>query len=64
MLKYSAIGPKVSAGKKDRAATIKITLKVITAKVAVSVFNVPALSGINFFCASRPAMATCPTIGR
>ena len=57
MLKYSAIGPNVSAGKKDRAATIKITQNVITANVTVSVFKVPALSGINFFCANSPAIS-------
>ena len=39
---------------------MKITANVMTPKVTVSVFNVPALSGINFFCASSPAMATCP----
>ena len=31
------------AGKKDKAATIKITAKVMTAKVTVSVFSVQAL---------------------
>ena len=44
--------------KNDKAATIKITRKVMTAKVVVSVFSVPALSGINFLLASNPAMAT------
>lgn len=39
-----------------------MTAKVISEKVNVSVFNVPALSGTNFFEASSPAMATCPTI--
>ena len=41
-----------------------ITAKVISAKVAVSVFSVPALSGMYFFEASSPAIATCPTIGK
>ena len=50
-------------GKNDKAATMKITANVITPNVNVSVFNVTALSGIIFFCASKPAMATCPTIG-
>ena len=49
-------------GKNDKAATIKMTANVITPNVAVSVFNVPALSGINFFLARIPAMATCPTM--
>ena len=34
---------------------IKITAKVITPKVTVSVFSVPALSGTYFFPANRPA---------
>ena len=63
-LKYSAIGPNDKAGKNDSAATMKITAKVITAKVTVSVFKVPALSGINFLFANNPAIATCPTIGK
>ena len=57
-LKCSAIVLNACTGKNDRAATMKITAKVITANVTVSVFSVPALSGINFFCASKPAMAT------
>jgi len=36
--KYSAIGPKVKAGKKDNAATMMITAKTIKPKVEVSVF--------------------------
>jgi hypothetical protein len=44
----SAIGPSVSAGKKDNAAISRITAKVIKPNVAVSVFNVPELSGMNF----------------
>ena len=48
-LKCSAIVLNACTGKNDRAATIKITANVITPKVTVSVFNVPALSGINFF---------------
>jgi len=62
--KYSAIGPNASAGKKDKAATITITANTIKPKVAVSVFNVPALSGIYFLFANMPAIATGPIIGR
>jgi hypothetical protein len=46
--KYSAIGPKANAGKNDSAATIAITANTMSPKVEVSVFNVPALSGIYF----------------
>ncbi len=53
-----------SAGKNDSAATIMITANVIPANVNVSVFNVPALSGMDFFSASNPAMATGHIIGR
>src|SRR6185437_12214719 len=60
----SAIGPKASDGKNDSAATINITAKIITPKVAVSVLSVPADSGINFLLASIPAMATGPMIGK
>ena len=48
-LKCSAIVLKACTGKKDRAATMKITTNVIIPKVSVSVFSVPALSGMNFF---------------
>ena len=48
-LKCSAIVLKACTGKKDRAATMEITTNVIIPKVSVSVFSVPALSGINFF---------------
>ena len=57
-LKCSAIVLKECAGKNDKAATMKITAKVITPKVTVSVFNVPALSGTYFLLANNPAMAT------
>ena len=63
-LKCSAIVLNACAGKNDKAATIKITAKVITPKVTVSVFSVPALSGTYFFPANRPAMATWPAIGK
>jgi hypothetical protein len=63
-LKYSAIGPNVNAGKKANAAKITITAKVINPKVSVSVFKVPALSGIYFLLAKMPAIATGPIIGR
>src|SRR5690348_17545427 len=56
--KNSAIGPSVNAGKNDSAATMEITPNTITPNVLVSVFNVPALSGMNFFFARIPAMAT------
>ena len=47
--KYSAIGPRVRAGKKDKAATMKMTAKTINPKVEVSVFKVPLLSGMYCF---------------
>src|SRR3569833_1567521 len=62
--KYSAIGPKASEGKYDNALSTIITAKVIAPKVIVSVFCVPADSGINFFWASKPAIATGPMMGR
>ena len=64
MEKCSAIGPKVNAGKNDSAATMMITANIITPKVPVSVFNVPADSGTNFLFARIPAIATGPMIGR
>lgn len=54
---------KACTGKNDSAATINMTAKVMTPNVTVSVLRVPALSGIYFFCANKPAMATCPMIG-
>ena len=62
--KYSAIGPSVNEGKKDKAATIKITAKTIIPNVPVSVFRVPEPSGIYFLPARVPAIATGPIIGR
>ena len=47
-------------GKNDSAAIMKITTNVMTPKVNVSVFNVPALSGMNFFCASRSGNGNLP----
>src|SRR5687768_16516299 len=41
-----------------------ITAKVISAKVMVSVFSVPADSGMYFLDPSKPAMATGPMMGR
>ena len=58
------MGPSARAGKNESAATIMITTNVISEKVNVSVFNVPALSGTYFFDASSPAMATCPMMGK
>ena len=63
MLKYSAIGPSAKAGKKQSATTIMIVANTIIPNVPVSVFNVPALSGIYFFFARMPAIATGPIIG-
>lgn len=58
------MGPSARPGKKESAATIAITANTIIPNVLVSVFSVPALSGINFFLARIPAMATGPMIGR
>jgi len=41
-----------------------ITAKIITPNVEVSLFSVPADSGINFLLANMPAMATGPMIGK
>ena len=43
------MGPSASAGKNERAATMMMTAKVISEKVPVSVYNLTALSGKNFF---------------
>ena len=37
------MGPRACAGKNERAATMMMTAKVISEKVPVSVFSVPAL---------------------
>src|ERR1700759_3405402 len=60
--KYSAIGPSDKAGKNESAAIIKITANTMMPNVPVSVFNVPALSGVYFFLARIPAIATGPII--
>ena len=62
-VKYSAKGPSAKAGKNDKAAIIAITAKTIIPKIEVSVFKVPALSGIYFLLASNPAIANGPIIG-
>ena len=62
--KYSARGPRAKAGKKAKAAKIIMTAYVIIENVPVSVLNVPADSGITFFDARMPAMATGPIMGR
>lgn len=49
---------KAWTGKKDKAATMKITAKVMALNVTESVFNVPDVSGIYFLPARSPAMAT------
>ena len=61
--KNSPIGPSANAGKKLKAATIKITRNTMIPNVLVSVFNVPELSGIYFFFARIPAIATGPIMG-
>ena len=58
------MGPSDKAGKNDKAATINITANTIMPKVDVSVFSVATLSGIYFFFARIPAMATVPMMGR
>ena len=54
----------MSAGKKLNSARIIITAKTMMPNVAVSVFRVPALSGMYFLLASIPAIATGPMIGK
>src|SRR6218665_291874 len=63
-VKYSANGPSARAGKNDKAAMIAITAKTIIPNIEVSVFNVPALSGMYFLLASSPAIASGPMIGK
>src|SRR4249920_2464884 len=58
------MGPSDKAGKNDSAATIRITENTMIPNVLVSVFNVPADSGTNFFLARIPAIATGPIMGR
>ena len=58
------MGPKVKAGKNDKAAIINITAKIMMPKVTVSVLSVPADSGMNFLLANIPAIATGPMIGK
>ncbi|MNN58453.1 hypothetical protein D3C81_1735010 [compost metagenome] len=41
-----------------------ITVNTKIPKVAVSVCKVPSPSGINFFLANKPAIATGPIIGK
>ena len=60
----AAGGDPMAIKRGNNAATITITQNVITPNVTVSVFNVPALSGVYFLFANRPAIATCPTIGK
>src|SRR6476661_3405456 len=64
MLKYSARGPSVSAGKNDRAVMMRMTAKVMTPNVHESVLSVPADSGMYFLLAKRPTMATGPIMGK
>ena len=54
---------KAWTGKKDKAATMKITAKVMALNVTESVYNVPDVAGIYFLPARSPAMATWPMIG-
>ena len=58
------MGPNVKAGKNAKAAIIRMTAKTIKPKVEVSVFKVPADSGMYFLLAKIPAMATGPMIGK
>jgi len=60
IVKYSANGPKASAGKYERALSTTIIAKVIKLKVSVSVFSVPADSGTYFLAPNKPAMAIGP----
>ena len=64
MEKYSAIGPNVNAGKKARAAMMAMTVNTNRPNVDVSVLSVPALSGMYFLLANKPAIATGPMIGK
>ena len=57
-VKCSAMVLNACTGKNDRAATMKMTANVITPNVPVSVLSVPALSGMYFFFARMPAIAT------
>ena len=64
LAKYSANGPSANAGKNDNAAMMAITAKTMTPKIVVSVFSVPALSGMYFLLANNPAIANGPIIGK
>src|SRR6476619_1162418 len=64
MLKYSAMGPNVSAGKNDNAVMIMMTAKVMTPNVQDSVLSVPADSGMYFLLAKSPTIATGPMMGK
>ena len=63
-LKYSAIGPKARPIKNERATRMEITAKTMIPNVVVSALRVPADSGMYFFPASSPAIATGPIIGK
>src|SRR3546814_20393793 len=63
-LKYSARGPNVRAGKKARAATIRITTRVMMPKVIEKVRKLPDEAGMYFLPPSSPPMATGPLMGR
>src|SRR6476646_12181838 len=64
MLKYSAMGPSVSAGKNDRAVMMMMTAKVMMPNVNESVRSVPADSGMYFLLANSPTMAKGPMMGK
>ena len=53
----SVIGPKLSAGKKVKAPTIKITPTSKATNKKLSVLNVPTDSGMIFLLARLPASA-------
>ena len=63
MEKYSAKGPSASAGKNDSAAIMMITERRTATNAGLSTFSVPELSGINFFEANDPAIASGPMMG-
>src|SRR5678815_4627573 len=62
--KCSTIGPRLRAGKKVNAPTIKITLTNNTVNSGVVTGNVPNDGGTNFLVAKFPATASIGTIIR
>src|SRR5215831_16680399 len=62
--KCSTIGPRLNAGKKVSAPTIRITLTSRTVNNGVVTGNVPRLAGTIFLRARFPATASIGTIIR